>query len=218
MSEADLRREVLSAIMNCDASMLRSACCSLQKRFSSVGKLNSVDSWVLSLCEKYPDGDPGILCFYLMNFETLDVGDAIYIGPNIAHAYLSGELVECMANSDNVVRAGLTPKYKDVQVLLDMLDYQVGPLEKQCAGEGTEGLFEFSFPAEEFALSAIKNTTVSLQTRGAELIFLLEGAASVVSGQNELSLRPGEGVLVSADVGEYSLRVDAGTAYRVSVP
>ncbi len=222
LSEAELRRTVLSGIMTCDASMLRSACTSLQKRLSSESDLDPLDSWVLSLCEKYPDGDPGILCFYVMNFETLDEGEAVFIGPNVAHAYLSGELVECMANSDNVVRAGLTSKFKDVNTLLDMLDYEVGPLAKQGGrdrGSGREeGYVEFSFPVKEYALASVRNTRVSLKPSGVELLFLLEGSAWVSAAGSECTLNPGEGLLVSAEVSEYQLDVSTGTAYRVSVP
>jgi mannose-6-phosphate isomerase len=54
----------------------------------------------------------------------LSPGEAIYIGANEPHAYLSGECIECMATSDNVVRAGLTPKYRDVQTLCSVLTYK----------------------------------------------------------------------------------------------
>ena len=47
----------------------------------------------------------------------------MFLGPNVPHAYLSGDCVECMACSDNVVRAGLTPKLIDVDVLCTMLEY-----------------------------------------------------------------------------------------------
>jgi len=45
----------------------------------------------------------------------LDAGEAIYLAANEPHAYVSGELVECMATSDNVIRAGLTPKFRSAK-------------------------------------------------------------------------------------------------------
>ena len=63
---------------------------------------------------------------YVLNLVTLEPGTALFIGPNIPHAYLKNELVECMAPSDNVVRAGLTPKFVDVSTLLEMINYQSG--------------------------------------------------------------------------------------------
>ena len=54
-------------------------------------------------------------------------GEALFLGANEPHAYLYGDCVECMAASDNVVRAGLTPKFKDVETLTSMLTYTDGP-------------------------------------------------------------------------------------------
>uniref|UniRef100_A0A453HXT6 Uncharacterized protein n=1 Tax=Aegilops tauschii subsp. strangulata TaxID=200361 RepID=A0A453HXT6_AEGTS len=78
---------------------------------------------VLSLEQQYP-GDVGVLSAFFFNYVKLRPGEALYIGANEPHAYLSGECVECMATSDNVIRAGLTPKYKDVQTLCSMLTYK----------------------------------------------------------------------------------------------
>jgi mannose-6-phosphate isomerase len=77
---------------------------------------------VLSLEKQYP-GDVGVLSAFFMNYVKLSPGEALYVGANEPHAYLSGDCIECMATSDNVVRAGLTPKYRDVQTLCSMLTY-----------------------------------------------------------------------------------------------
>ncbi|XP_011553500.3 mannose-6-phosphate isomerase [Plutella xylostella] len=68
-------------------------------------------------------GDVGCYAPYLLNYLQLKQGEAIFLGPNLPHAYLSGDCIECMSCSDNVVRAGLTPKPLDVPTLLGMLDY-----------------------------------------------------------------------------------------------
>ncbi|CAM8941306.1 unnamed protein product [Rhodiola kirilowii] len=80
---------------------------------------------VLRLEEQYP-GDVGVISAFFLNYVRLKPGEALYIGANEPHAYLSGECVECMATSDNVVRAGLTPKPLDVQTLCSMLTYKQG--------------------------------------------------------------------------------------------
>lgn len=67
--------------------------------------------------QDFPD-DVGTLCLFFLNLVRLQPGQAIYLGANEIHAYLDGECVECMACSDNVIRAGLTPKYKDVEQLV----------------------------------------------------------------------------------------------------
>lgn len=64
--------------------------------------------------DQFP-GDVGIFCIYFLNYLTLLPGEALYLAPNEPHAYLSGDCVECMSNSDNVVRAGLTPKLRLVK-------------------------------------------------------------------------------------------------------
>lgn len=77
---------------------------------------------VCTLNEQFP-GDVGVLCAFVLNVVTLKPGEAMFLKANDPHAYISGDIVECMAASDNVVRAGLTPKARDVQVLVDMLTY-----------------------------------------------------------------------------------------------
>ena len=54
----------------------------------------------------------------------LKEGESFVISPDEPHAYISGDLVECMVNSDNVIRGGLTPKLKDTKILMDLLKYE----------------------------------------------------------------------------------------------
>uniref|UniRef100_A0A0E0BWF3 Mannose-6-phosphate isomerase n=1 Tax=Oryza meridionalis TaxID=40149 RepID=A0A0E0BWF3_9ORYZ len=90
---------------------------------SKVRTLTEKENLVLSLEKQYPE-DVGVLSAFFFNYIKLSPGEALYIGANEPHAYLSGECIECMATSDNVVRAGLTPKYRDVQTLCSMLTYK----------------------------------------------------------------------------------------------
>merc|ERR1712187_978574 len=70
--------------------------------------------------------DIGIFSLLFLNYAQMKVGECLYMAQNVPHAYLSGDIVECMACSDNVVRGGLTPKFKDIEVLCEMLDYRGG--------------------------------------------------------------------------------------------
>lgn len=72
-------------------------------------------------------GDVGVLSLFFLNLIHLKPGQGIYLGANEIHAYLEGECVECMACSDNVIRAGLTPKYKDVEQLISSVIYEGKP-------------------------------------------------------------------------------------------
>ncbi|KAG6103674.1 hypothetical protein E4U31_002636 [Claviceps sp. LM219 group G6] len=75
--------------------------------------------------------DIGIFVLFFLNYVSLQPGEALFLVADDIHAYLSGDIVECMAASDNVVRAGLTPKFKDVTSLVDMLTYNYAPIEEQ---------------------------------------------------------------------------------------
>jgi len=88
--------------------------------------VGSLEELLLRLNSQFP-GDVGCFCVFFLNYLTLEPGQAIFLAANMPHAYLSGDCVECMATSDNVVRAGLTPKYRDVNLLINMLTYESGP-------------------------------------------------------------------------------------------
>ena len=91
-------------------------------------ELSYLDSLFLTLAKQYPN-DVGCFSVYLLNCIKLKKGEAIFLSANVPHAYLFGDGVECMACSDNVVRAGLTPKFKDVNVLCQMLDYSMRSID-----------------------------------------------------------------------------------------
>ncbi|KAG0461566.1 hypothetical protein HPP92_021499 [Vanilla planifolia] len=90
-----------------------------------VRTLTEKEELVLLLEKQYP-ADVGVISVFFFNYVHLRPGEALYIGANEPHAYVFGECIECMATSDNVVRAGLTPKYRDVGTLCSMLTYKQG--------------------------------------------------------------------------------------------
>jgi mannose-6-phosphate isomerase len=75
--------------------------------------------------------DYGLFVFFFLNFVTLQPGEALFLQADDIHAYVSGDIIECMASSDNVVRAGFTPKFKDVDTLVNMLTYKYAPIDEQ---------------------------------------------------------------------------------------
>merc|ERR1712000_451943 len=75
--------------------------------------------------------DVGIFVLFFLNFVQLEPGEALFLVADDIHAYVSGDIIECMAASDNVVRAGLTPKFKDTETLVDMLTYNFAPIDEQ---------------------------------------------------------------------------------------
>ncbi|KAI1466251.1 mannose-6-phosphate isomerase [Daldinia caldariorum] len=85
---------------------------------------------VVRLNKQFPD-DIGLFVLFFLNYVKLSPGEALFLKADDIHAYLSGDIIECMAASDNVVRAGFTPKFKDVQTLVDLLTYNYAPIEEQ---------------------------------------------------------------------------------------
>jgi mannose-6-phosphate isomerase len=82
------------------------------------------------LNSQFPN-DIGLFVTFLLNYVKLSPGEAMFLKADDIHAYLSGDIIECMASSDNVVRAGFTPKFKDVSTLTEMLTYNYAPIEEQ---------------------------------------------------------------------------------------
>ncbi|XP_015999628.1 mannose-6-phosphate isomerase isoform X3 [Rousettus aegyptiacus] len=129
---------VASALKNCFSHLMKSEkkvvveqLNLLVKRISQqVAAGNSVEDicgeLLLQLHQQYP-GDIGCFAIYFLNLLTLKPGEAMFLEANVPHAYLKGDCVECMACSDNTVRAGLTSKFIDVPTLCEMLSYTPSP-------------------------------------------------------------------------------------------
>lgn len=125
LEQQALLKEVYSNLMQSNQDLI-SQCVEghLKEIKSSSDVNNELDKLFERLNQQYPGGDIGLFSIYFLNYFRLKAGEAILLKANLPHAYLYGQCVECMACSDNVVRAGLTPKFKDVPTLIDMLDYQ----------------------------------------------------------------------------------------------
>ncbi|KAH8306121.1 hypothetical protein KR018_002062 [Drosophila ironensis] len=134
-------------------------------------------------------GDVGVLSLFFLNLLRLSPGEAIFLGANEIHAYLGGDCVECMACSDNVIRAGLTPKYKDVEQLLASVNFesQHPDLKKFVPFRVDEQVSVFIPPVPDFAVMQIKidheleSYTLEIKPFGSILI--------VLSGSRTLELK-----------------------------
>lgn len=85
---------------------------------------------IIRLNKQFP-ADIGLFVSFFLNYVKLEVGEAMFLKADDIHAYLSGDIIECMAASDNVVRAGFTPKFKDIKTLTSMLTYSYAPIAEQ---------------------------------------------------------------------------------------
>eukprot|EP00823_Brevimastigomonas_motovehiculus_P002745 TRINITY_DN1652_c0_g1_i1.p1 TRINITY_DN1652_c0_g1~~TRINITY_DN1652_c0_g1_i1.p1 ORF type:complete len:421 (+),score=102.97 TRINITY_DN1652_c0_g1_i1:55-1317(+) len=158
-----------------------------------------VDSLILRLNEQYP-GDVGIFTPHLLNAFVLQPGEAIFLPANEPHAYLSGDCIECMACSDNVVRAGLTPKFRDTNVLCDMLTYTARRPPIISGKELDSHTRLYSPPVKEFQLSKTSlsaNTSYTLQSLPtASIIIAVQGCAFADADKEEMRIWPGRVLFV----------------------
>ncbi|KAL2335269.1 hypothetical protein Fmac_016482 [Flemingia macrophylla] len=120
-------------------------------RESQVRQLTVKEQLVLRLEKQYPS-DVGVIAAFFLNHVKLSPGEALFLGANEPHAYICGECIECMATSDNVVRAGLTPKYRDVQTLCSMLTYKQGSPEILRGVPTNPYVNKYIPPFEEFEI------------------------------------------------------------------
>jgi mannose-6-phosphate isomerase len=162
----------------------------------------------------YYPGDPGVLAALLMNRITLQPGDALFMPPGNLHAYLSGGGVEIMANSDNVMRGGLTPKYVNIDQLLAILDFTPGLRGLITPIEEPRGLWRYPTPAPEFALWRIEPhgepVAVPAGTTG-RILLVTDEELTAISATAKLDLVRGEAALLTA--GEEAVVTGSGTAF-----
>ncbi|WP_314037752.1 mannose-6-phosphate isomerase, class I [Dietzia sp. CH92] len=182
-----------------------------------------VATTVAELAERYPT-DPGVLGALLLNRVILQPGQAVYLGPGQLHAYLRGVGVEVMANSDNVLRGGLTPKHVDVPELMRVLEF--APLADPTVGAVPAGRdipdeVDYPTPEPDFALSRIDlapDRAVTWHPAGPEVLLCTEGEALVDEDGAAETLRPGRAVWVPASASRVCLHsVDGATVFRTRV-
>ena len=176
--------------------------------------------WVNALAGAYP-GDPGILSPLFLNLVRLAPGEALFLPAGELHAYLDGLGVEIMANSDNVLRGGLTPKHVDVPELMEQIRFAARrpPVLRPEPVSAVEAVF--ATPAEEFRLSEVRpgpEPTI-LTARAAEILLGLEGEARlrVPDAGREIPLPRGATLLVPAAVGRYAVS-GSGCFFRATTP
>lgn len=194
--------------------------CSGRKEFAAEART------VLELGERYP-GDAGVLASLLLNRITLAPGEGIYLPAGNLHTYLNGVGVEVMANSDNVLRGGLTPKHVDVPELLRVLDFTPATdavVRPRVVEDGIESVYDT--PAPEFAVSVLRiegdriGHEIDAPSRhdGPQILLCTEGSTTVHAKAGTVTLARGSAAWVSADDGP--IRLDASsptTLFRATV-
>ncbi|WP_433759279.1 mannose-6-phosphate isomerase, class I [Nocardia sp. CA-135398] len=169
----------------------------------------------LELAEAYP-GDAGVLAALLLNRLTLEPGQGLFLAAGNLHAYLRGLGVEIMANSDNVLRGGLTPKHVDVPELLRVLDFEPIDLPVVLPEPAGDGSLLYRTPAPEFALRRFDLTAgsgrVPLTSAGPGIVLCTAGTVRLWQGVSELVLERGAAAWISAADTEIRARALDGDA------
>ncbi|MEN0071424.1 MAG: mannose-6-phosphate isomerase, class I, partial [Propionicimonas sp.] len=146
-------------------------------------------------------GDRGILAALLMNRVTLRPGEAVFVPAGQMHAHLRGTGIEVMANSDNVIRGGLTPKHVDVRELVAVVDFEPrAPEVLQPVTEGP-GLARYLTGCPEFDVWRVTGQPEAVALPGtgsARIFFVIEGELAVGSSEGSRRLGRGEAVFLSA--------------------
>jgi mannose-6-phosphate isomerase len=196
-----LLRELYSTVMTMSQQQVDESLNALldQLKTKAVTDKNSADFWALRAAENFPlpggHRDRGIFSIYLLNLVHLLPGQGTYQPAGVLHAYLEGVNVELMANSDNVLRGGLTAKHVDVPELLNILTFEGGT--PNVFGGEIVSIQErvYRTPAEEFELSRIALAPNSRYAGdaayGPKALLVLHGSATLTSAGQRTSLRHG---------------------------
>ncbi|MEV8037932.1 mannose-6-phosphate isomerase, class I [Streptomyces sp. NPDC086182] len=204
-------REVLTAVLSADPDDMART---VTETTAACARLGGAYAPYADLAHHYP-GDPGVVAAMLLNHVRLQPGEALFLGAGIPHAYLNGLGVEIMANSDNVLRCGLTPKHVDVPELLRVVRFEAGDpgvLRPEASPDGEE---VYATPIDEFRLSryvVAEGADPRDLTRATPQILLCTSGSVRADG---IDLTPGTSVFVPA--GEKAEVSGSGTIFRATV-
>ncbi|MFT3860501.1 mannose-6-phosphate isomerase, class I [Micropruina sp.] len=158
--------------------------------------------------------DRGILAALLMNRITLHPGEALFVPPGMMHAHLRGTGVEVMANSDNVIRGGLTNKHIDVHELITVVDFNPWLPEVLHPRRTRRGVLKYQTPCSEFEAWRLlvdrSSGPVRVPGRGsARILLAVEGSCVLGDGRTTVQLPRGRAAFLSADERDVFVTGDA---------
>ena len=171
----------------------------------------------------YP-GDPAVISPLYLNVFNLEPGEAIFLQAGVLHAYCSGFGVELMANSDNVLRGGLTGKHIDIPELMHVLDFTpmtpqiIKPVPGTVPNMESGSCFTYPAPCDEFSLTRINSTgvTVPWRTEGPAIGIVTEGevnAGGMILKQGEsVFIPPGEKLLLQGNFTLYAASIGSAAS------
>ena len=191
------------------------------------GKLNKdkPDYWAARAALTYPPDaniDRGIFSIYFLNLLHLQPGQAIYQAAGLPHAYLEGQNVEIMSNSDNVLRGGLTPKHIDVAELLKHVKFEATVPNIITGVQAENDRLVFPTPAPDFELSRIqlaKGSSQMMNSHAVEIFLVFSGAAEVSESKTHIFKRTKGEAWVSFDAAESTINaLEDLVLFKASIP
>ncbi|MEV6976453.1 mannose-6-phosphate isomerase, class I [Kitasatospora sp. NPDC093806] len=221
--ESEALSRALAAVLTLDGP---AAAATVRDTAEAVGKAAAADpdgpyAPYTRISRDFP-GDVGLIAGLLLNHVRLRAGQALYLGAGVPHAYLHGVCVELQANSDNVLRAGLTPKHIDVPELLRVVEFAAcapEPLLPVPVG-GTPGEELYPVPIDEFRLSrfVLAGRERAVDGDAPQILLCTAGTVRLTGADGTvLDLARGESAFLPATGTPTRLDGDAATLFRATV-
>lgn len=208
------------ALMNMDATRRKRV---IDETLQNIAKFSDLQlkHWIKKLATEYPS-DIGILSPIFLNLICLEPGQALFLAAGELHAYLEGLGIELMANSDNVLRGGLTVKHIDIPQLVNVIHFTPRTVDILAVASDENEKIYFN-PSDEFVLSMIciagHHRYESPSARSIEILLCTDGKASIkdCGAGDSFEIEKGHSVIIPAAVQRYAISGDA-VFYKAAVP
>lgn len=172
---------------------------------ASAHALGDLDRETVAFAAAHHGGDIGILTLLLLNHVELEPGDGVFLDAGTLHAYLSGVAIEVMANSDNVIRGGLTPKHIAADQLVALADTTPHAVDVQ---RRNASVWRYRADPADFSLVTIAEASYTSTVQAPRVIFVSEGNARIVTDDDERVAYAGTALYVPADAGTIGIHAE----------
>lgn len=218
-SSTELLKKVYSLIMRSGTTALSLTIEGIRQQIQNSKNNSKEEEEFIRQYEIY-GVDVGLLSILLFNILDLHEGEAIFTRANVPHAYLKGNIIECMANSDNVIRAGLTNKFKDVDTLLEMLTYDNSPVSILRSQKSTQNIYKT--PAEEYELTVYsigEDEELEINTEQIIIGLVIKGKIKIGYADSAEDFSKGNSFLIPAILEHFNIiSLDQSKIVIVRVP
>jgi len=222
--EGDLIKDLLRKFLSRDPFEISQISLAIRTWLEAKRDLSQPEIHHFSCFHQFSPEDPGLIFFLFLRFLKLETMQAILIEPGTVHAYLSGDIVECLTNSDNVIRGGLTEKFCDFESLVEIANFEPTDLKVMAPSPDTSSLpdngwMKFADLVAPFSLQISRQDRdeASANTDGGpELLFVESGQIILSCAAETHILSAGSALFMPAHLGRYDLKTQGARVFRVS--